>query len=293
MKNLWFVILAVLLAACSSTDNFVSNSFGSWDRQFANEAKLTAQLRSPQAAPVSLNRLEFQMLSLESNNRIDITADSPIVNFPEGNSYTAALFLPEHINRFTFVLQSDAGRTVFVPSVIFLDENLQEVSRIDNAQFNPKGFFSVEKVFTGEISQAIRYIVVYSKDSVLDGRSERLDPAREYELKKGKELPEQSFPKLYSKHSPIGQLELRFEDVFFSAQSISKLGATEEIRTFKPATPVKAPTILSDTEAFYLEQISKAVKENNLSRALSLVDEAERAGSKKAKSHYRTELGKQ
>jgi maltose operon protein len=299
VKKLWIVPLVSLLVACSSSNELViTNPFSTWDSQFTDVAQLSAELRSEQIKPVQLNNLPFQMASLDSNNKIDITADSPIVNFPEGNSFVAALLIPEHISTFTFALESKAGSTVFVPSVIFLDENMQQVARIDDAQFNAKGFFTIEKALTAAMTRASRYIVVYSKDSDLGGRSELVDVAREYELAKGKELSEYSFPKLYAKHSPIGKITVRFKDVFFSVKSLNTGLVTKNTRvnktTMLETTPLgETPTILSDTEAFYLEQISKAIKENNLSRAVSLVEEAERAGSKKAKLHYTAELGKQ
>ena len=298
LKNLWLVLLASLLAACSSSDNFVTNSFRTWDTQFTDVAELTAQLRSPQVTAVPLNSLLFQMVSVERSNRVNITANSPIVNLPEGNSFVAALLLPERISQFTFVLESLVGRTVFVPHVIFLNENLQEVSRIDDAQYNAKGFLFMQKEFTVELTENIRYILVYSKDSDLEGRTEIVDVAREYELSKGKELPEQSFPKLYTKHSPIGNINISFKDVFFSAQIPTAGSVVDDTKqnktmTLNTAPIVEPPTILSDTEAFYLQQISKAIKEGNLSRAKSLVEEAERAGSIKAQSHYMKELKKQ
>lgn len=288
LKKLWFVLLASLLAACSSSDNFVTNSWRAWDSQFTDIAKLNSQLRS-----VGIDSLPFQAVSLEGSNRINITANSPIVNFPEGNSFVAALLIPENINKFTFILESLIGRTVFVPHVIFLNENLQEVSRIDDFEYKPAGFLLMQKEFKVELTQDIRYILVYSQNGDLEGRTEIVDVAREYELKKGKELPESSYPKLYAKHSPIGNINVYFKDVFFSAQSIKQGLATEDTTMFKSAPLVKAPAILNDTEAFYLEQISKAIKEDNLVRAKSLVKEAERAGSTKAQSHYLKELGKQ
>lgn len=292
MKKLCLVLLASLLVACSTSDNIVKDSLRTWEAQFVNEAKLTAQLRSEQTTPVALNELAFQRVSLDHSNRIDITADSPIVNFPEGNSFVAALFLPEHISRFTFVLESKAGSTVFVPSVIFLDENLQQVARIANAQFNDERFFSIEKAFSSEQAQAIRYILIYSKDSDLDGKSEVVNVAREYELKKGNAVSEIAFPKLYAKHSPIGRLKIRLEDVFYSAEAIHDglpAEGSKQNKTVKFITApivVETPTILSDTERFYLEQISKALQQGNDLRAKRLVEEAQRAGSTKAQAHY-------
>lgn len=294
MKNLYIVLLAGFLVACSSGNDFeITNPFRTWDTQFTDVNDLTAQLRSDKIKPVPLNDLPFQIASLESSNRINITANSPIVNFPEGNSFVSALLIPDNVNKFTFILESHIGRTVFVPHVIFLNENLQEVSRVDDFEYKPAGFLLMQKEFKAELTPDIRYILIYSQDSDLEGRTEIVDVAREYELKKGKELPDSSYPKLYAKHSPIGNISVYFKDVFFSAQSIKQGLAAEDTTAFKSAPLVKAPAILNDTEAFYLEQISKAIKENNPSRALSLVEEAERAGSTKVRSHYEDKLENQ
>ena len=285
LKNLFCILLVGLLAACSSSDNFI---FRISDTQLDAAEKLTTQLRTEQIKSVSQNSLSFQMASLDSNNHIDITADSPVVKFLEGNSFVAPLFLPEHLDRFTFVLESAASRTVFVPSVIFLNENLEEVVSINNALFNSKGFFSIEKTFSGEIAQSIRYMLVYSKDSELNGRTEIVNVAREYELSKGKVVTEVSFPRLYVKHSPIGKLDIRFEDVFYSAEASTN---SLDRKNSKQTSPTdEKPVILSDTEDFYLQQISKALQEGNDSRAKLLVKEAQRAGSIKAQAYYMEEL---
>ena len=52
------------------------------------------------------------------------------------------------------------------------------------------------------------------------------------------------------------------------------------------AKPIPAPTMLSETETFYSSQIEKAVKAGDIDKAMQLVNEAERAGSTKAKSVF-------
>ena len=294
LKNLWFVLLASLLTACSSSDNFVANAFRAENAQFTDAKNLTSQLRSPQVTSVTINSLPLQQLSLESSNRINITADSPIVNFPEGNSFVAALLVPKDLNKFTFVLESVVGRTVFVPHVIFLNESLVEVSRIDDFEYKTAGFLLIQKEMDAELTADIRYILIYSQDSDLDGRTEIFDAAREYELNKGNAVSDISFPRRYAKHSPIGKLNIRLKDVFFSAPVLiaGENPTKNKANKMTIKTIDAAPSILSDTENFYLQLISKAIKENNLSRAVMLVEEAERAGSKKAKIYYQQELDK-
>jgi len=282
LKKLCLAFLTSLLAACSS-DHVVMDHV---QTQYSDVEKLTAQLRAPQAPPVSLDQIDFQKVSLDRNNRIDITIRSPIVSFPEGNSYIAALLLPEKMSRFTFNLVSYVGRTIFIPEVLFLDENRQEVMRINDPQFNYENNFTINQAISSEKAPRIRYVVIYSKDSVLDGKSEMRDIAREYEAAKGAVLSEGSYPKPYTKHSPIGSLDLNLEQVFLSAQNVESFNQENQYKVMQAVSPAKTPVILSDTEAFYLEQIRKAVKAGDDLRAKSLVEEAERAGSTKANAYY-------
>jgi maltose operon protein len=291
LKKLPFALLACLLTSCSAPNHFVHESFSSLNEQLSNNTALISQLRSNSIKTTSIKQLPFQMLSLNSNNKIEISGQSPVVHFTDGNAFVAALFLPKHINGFSFNLKSNAGKTVFVPSVIFLNNDLAEVSRIDSGQFNKKGFFSIEKTFTDKLAQSIRYILVYSKDSVLNGHTEVINVAREYELEKGNEASEVSFPRLYAKHSPIGSISISFNDVFFSADLVSSrlLGSAAEqnkIIDISTQKSVNTPAILSDTEAFYLVLIKKAMQSGDKIRAKNLMEEAERAGSTKARAYY-------
>ncbi|MGH1409130.1 MAG: MalM family protein, partial [Aeromonas sp.] len=52
------------------------------------------------------------------------------------------------------------------------------------------------------------------------------------------------------------------------------------------ATAKPAPAMLGETDAFYQSQIEKAVKVGDIDKAMKLVNEAERAGSTKAKSVF-------
>ncbi|WP_406610133.1 MalM family protein [Agarivorans sp. JK6] len=318
MKKVLTVIVGCILASgCSSSSDEkpfeVTDPFRTWNTQYVDEAKIAANLQSNNVSPLLPSQLQYQLLALDRTNRIDVTEQSPVVRFPEGNSYTAALLIPENITQFTFYLDSIVGRTVFVPTVIFYDERLKEVLRIENSTLNAEGFLSMKQELLPEQAKRARYLLVYSKATDFAGRTELIDPKTVYEEKTGGGLP--ATFKYYSKHSPIGNLDIRFADVLFSSSFVTTPASTtqQNVTPVEPA-PVKAESastaaaatattavvasqtkeeMLSDTENFYLEQISKAVEKNDLSRALNLVEEAERAGSSKAQSHFMEQLKKQ
>lgn len=280
--------MASMLVACSSSANLKGDVNHSDETRAANEEKQIEQLRAEQAQAVSLDKLSYQMLSLEGSNRIDITPESPIVQFPDGKAYVAALFIPEQINRFKFVLESEAEKTVLVPSVLMLDEKMQQVAQLGDASFDAKGYFILEETFEANIADSIRYIIVYSKEKDLSGTTEVVNVAREYEIAKGNAVSDVAFPRLYAKHSPFGRVNIRLEDIFYSAKAIQNKARVQSPKPPSTVTPsaIEKPTILSDTEAFYLQQISKAVAQGDDVRAKNLVEEAERAGSVKVRTFY-------
>lgn len=290
MKKIPLLLLTSLLVACSSSDNILTDTFRTVDLQDTDTTKLSKQLQTNQLAITHFNNLPFQLASLDKTNRIDITDKSPIATFPEGNSFVAALKLPSYMSSFTFKIDSLVGKTVFVPSVLFLDENLQEVSRIEDVAYIDREGFIVEKHFDkSEKAPTIHYIIVFTKSHNLGAKTELFDIVRDYEKKNnGRDLPEASFPIPYAYHSPVGHINISFSKVFLTAKPI----AIESKKVESVVITTKTTTILTDTESFYLQQISNAINEGDLTRAKSLTEEAVRAGSSKALAHYIEEVSK-
>jgi len=308
VKKVFALVVACgMLSACSGSGEQrpleVTDPFRTWGTQFVDEAKIADNLASGNVAVKQANQLQYQLLSVDRTNRIDVTEKSPVVAFPEGRSYTAALLIPENISQFTFHLDSIVSRTVFVPTVVFYDRALNEVLRVEETQLDREGFLSMEQELTPQQAQQARYILVYSKATEFGGKTELIDPKVVYEEKTGGGLPP-AF-KYYSKHSPIGNLDIRLSNVMYSSSMVSVAGTQSNYQAVEATPVVAASTVtttaaqpskaldvemLGDTEAFYLEQISKAVAKNDLSRALNLVEEAERAGSSKAQAHFMQQL---
>ncbi len=305
-KKLALVVVCGLLSACSNSGEQrpleVTDPFRTWGTQFVDEAKIAANLKSGNVSVKQANQLQYQLLSVDRTNRIDVTETSPVVAFPEGRSYTAALLIPDNISQFTFHLDSIVSRTVFVPTAVFYDQALNEVLRVEETELNQDGFLSMKQQLTPEQSQRARYILIYSKASEYGGKTELIDPKTVYEEKNGGGGLPPAF-KYYTKHSPIGNLDIRFSSVKYRSSQFGVVGtqsnnqavaATPVVATAAATATATAPAqqveMLNDTEAFYLQQISKAVAQDDLSRALNLVEEAERAGSSRAQTHFMQQL---
>lgn len=294
MKKLLSMFVILFATGCSATGDFLAQNSSKGDAK-----ALATQLKSGAVEDAALENLTFQMITIEGNeNEAQITVDSPAVHTDYGEALIApmALEFPEFATRFTFVLKSKVDReTVLVPTVTFFDGNLNELATIDNATFYKEGYFTMKETFDKDFTQAVRFLIVYSKEKDLAGKSEIVNLAREYELEKGNAVSEVTFKRLYAQHAPTGDIEIRIKDVFRSKKYVKNVQprVQEQAKSVTPeqeptVTPViaEAPRILKDTEDFYLKQIADAIARGDDARALNLVQEATRAGSKKALPFY-------
>ncbi len=275
LKNQWLVILVILLTACTSGVNLKDKSSGISSPTSNNVSEFTSLLRSTDVPVVSFDSLLYKKLSLDSNNSINISETSPIVNFAEGNAFVAALIIPDGLGKFTFVLRSTIGNTVFIPHVIFLNQNLQEVWRIDDISNDKAGHLLMKSTFDGNLAKNMRYVIVYSQDKDLDGKTELFDISREYELKKGRVVPKAN--KVYATHEPIGTVNIAIEDVFYRSNSlsISSSGGEDDIvKGFTMPNDDQKTSIMLRESEYYLDEISKAIKDGDLEHALRLVEKA-------------------
>jgi maltose operon periplasmic protein len=269
------VILVILLTACTTRNNLADKSADMYSPMPSNLSQSTSLLRSADVQIVSFDSLLYKKLSLNINNRIKISETSPIIKFTEGNAFVAALVIPDSLSKFTFLLKSTIGNTVFIPHVIFLNQNLQEVGRIDDISNDNAGNLLMRKTFDENLAMSMRYIIVYSQDKDLDGKTELFDISREYEIKKGRVVPESN--KLYAKHEPIGTINIAFEDVFYSAHSLSQSSTSGEdsiVNGIIEDNEVQKKSIMLSDTKFYLDEIGKAIKDGDLEHALRLIEKA-------------------
>ncbi|MCU7792149.1 MalM family protein [Aeromonas caviae] len=259
---------------------------------------------------------EFNYVSLpEGETLLAIDGKQPSYQFDEGMSYFAAYRLPANTGNLAITLASQVSKTVLVPKVVMLDAQFkvtrvlgesvftyQPAHLLDNDRIEGKVF--VDRSMPGNPATET-YMVVYAPADELSGSTTILHPAKAFARANGTVEPDIKDPVI--PHSPWGLLQIKVVDMakgqgleaVFKPEYSDKVAmsqakpattavaATAATTAAVAAAPSKpAPAMLSETESFYNAQIEKAVKAGDIDKAMQLVNEAERAGSTKAKSVF-------
>ena len=259
---------------------------------------------------------EFNYVSLpEGETLLAIDGKQPSYQFDEGMSYFAAYRLPANTGNLAITLASQVSKTVLVPKVIMLDAQFkvnrvlgesvfayQPAHLLDNDRIEGRVF--VDRSMPGNPATET-YMVVYAPANETAGSTTILHPAKAFARANGTVEPDIKDPVI--PHSPWGLVQIKVTDMakgqgleaVFKPEYADKVAmsqakpattavaATAATTAAVAAAPSKpAPAMLSETESFYNAQIEKAVKAGDIDKAMQLVNEAERAGSTKAKSVF-------
>lgn len=259
---------------------------------------------------------EFNYISLpEGETLLAIDGKQPSYQFDEGMSYFAAYRLPANTGNLAITLASQVSKTVLVPKVIMLDAHFkvtrvlgesvfayQPAHLLDNDRIEGRVF--VDRSMPGNPATET-YMVIYAPGNELSGSTTILHPAKAFARANSTVEPEIKDPVI--PHSPWGLVQIKVTDMakgqgleaVFKPEYADKVAmsqakpattavaATAATTAAVAAAPSKpAPAMLSETESFYNAQIEKAVKAGDIDKAMQLVNEAERAGSTKAKSVF-------
>ncbi|WP_310597195.1 MalM family protein [Aeromonas aquatica] len=259
---------------------------------------------------------EFNYVSLpEGETLLAIDGKQPSYQFDEGMSYFAAYRLPVNTGNLAITLASQVSKTVMIPKVVILDAQFkvtrvlgesvftyQPAYLLDNDRIEGKVF--VDRSMPGNPATET-YMVVYAPADELAGSTTILHPAKAFARANGTVEPDIKDPVI--PHSPWGLVQIKVVDMAKgqgleallkpeysekvemshanpAATAVAATAATTPAVAAAPSKPV--PAMLSETESFYNSQIEKAVKAGDIDKAMQLVNEAERAGSTKAKSVF-------
>jgi len=244
---------------------------------------------------------------------VAIDGSSPAFNFPEGKSYYAAFKLPTNSGDLKITVAGLIDKTLFNPTVLLLDSQFKPTRTIgaDIITYKParmldgdrvEGVFTIDRSYVGNPNNET-YMVIYTSQATLSKTTQAMSPSKM--MAKSLSVQDYGAKDPLIPHSAWGVVKIDVEDMSASAlgDNFYKPVYQEAIDANTPivdATPNKlvvpvataatavagvtaakpAPAMLSETEAFYQSQIEKAVKAGDIDKAMKLVNEAERAGSR-------------
>lgn len=290
-KNLLSLCLSLsLLAAAPAAVNAAQND--------ANTA--------PAIASQTLRNLSWTPLVPPVTQDVTLGMSSAQINQGQIQGAVAAFALPADRGSLEITLTSIAtGKTVYAPNVLVLDEQMRP------AAFYPSSYFPYEKPgivssdrlegtlkLTPALGQKQIYLLVYTTRNDLDATTQMVNPAKAYAAGVGNAVPD--IPDPVARHTPTGTLSLKVTaeqkagnvmigQIFPSSapEAAPVVVGSTQAPAPAPAAPAKpSEPMLDDSDAWFNESIKKAVNAGDVDKALKLLDEAERLGSKTARKTF-------
>ena len=265
----------------------------------------TAALQQLTWTPVDQSKTQATQLAA-AGQRLDVAGITGPV---------AAYSVPANIGELTLTLTSEVNKqtSVFAPNVLILDQNMTPSAFFPSSYFTYQepGVMSADRLegvmrLTPALGQQKLYVLVFTTDKDLQQTTTLLDPAKAYAKGVGNAVPD--IPDPIARHTTDGLLKLKVKTSSSSSVLVGPLfgssgpGPVTVGNTAAPAATYAAPAaavaapapqpvkksepMLNDTESYFNQGIKDAVAKGDVDKALKLLDEAERLGSKSARSTF-------
>lgn len=262
--------------------------------------------KAPAISSQTLRQLSWTPLVPPVTQDVKLSATGSQINQGEIQGPVAPFSLPADRGSLEVVLTSVvSGKTVYAPNVLVLDEQMRP------AAFYPASYFPYEQPgivssdrlegtlkLTPALGQKQIYLLVYTTRQDLAKTTQMVNPAKAYASGVGNAVPD--IPDPVARHTPTGTLSLKVTAEQKSGnvmigQFLPSSGAPAAtpvvVGNTQPAAAPASPArpsepLLDDSDAYFNESIKKAVKAGNVDKALKLLDEAERLGSKTARQTF-------
>ena len=265
----------------------------------------TAALQQLTWTPVDQSKTQSTQLAA-AGQRLDVAGITGPV---------AAYSVPANIGELTLTLTSEVNKqtSVFAPNVLILDHNMTPSAFFPSSYFTYQepGVMSADRLegvmrLTPALGQQKLYVLVFTTDKDLQQTTTLLDPAKAYAKGVGNAVPD--IPDPIARHTTDGLLKLKVKTSSSSSVLVGPLfgssgpgpvtvgnTAAPAVTYAAPAAAVAAPApqpvkksepMLNDTESYFNQGIKDAVAKGDVDKALKLLDEAERLGSKSARSTF-------
>lgn len=260
----------------------------------------------------SLQQLTWTPVDQSKVQSTQIAVGGQTLNVPGITGKVVAYSVPANIGELTLTLSSEVNKqtTVFAPNVLILDQNMTPSAYFPGSYFTYQepGVMSADRLegvmrLTPALGQQKLYVLVFTTEKDLQQTTKLLDPAKAYAKGIGNAIPD--IPDPIAKHTTDGLVKLKVKTNSSSSVLVGPLfgssgpapvtvgntaaptyAAPAAAVAAAPAPAAKAEPMLNDTESYFNNGIKQAVAKGDIDKALKLMNEAERLGSKSARSTF-------
>lgn len=235
-----------------------------------------------------------------------INSNSPLISSSGINGRVAAITMPADRGTLDINITSviENGQ-VFIPNVLVLDESFQPAAFFASKHFKYEqaGIMNNDRVegkikLTPAIGQKQIYLVIFTSPEDLKGQTTMIAAAKAYAAGTGHAIPD--IPDPIATHASEGRLvvEVKAQNnsndnvivglpLFNSSdKNVVKAELPSNNAITAPASNQASKPILSETANYFDDNIKSAVAAGDINKALQLLEEAERLGSKTARDTF-------
>ena len=267
---------------------------------------------APTIPTADLQQLTWTPVDQSKVQSTQIAVGGQTLNVPGITGKVVAYSVPANIGELTLTLTSEVNKqtNVFAPNVLILDQNMTPSAYFPSSYFTYQapGVMSADRLegemrLTPALGQQKLYVLVFTTEKDLQQTTTLLDPAKAYAKGTGNAVPD--IPDPVAKHTTDGLVKLKVKTNSSSSILVGPLfgssgpapvtvgntaapayAAPVAAPVAAPAPAAKAEPMLNDTESYFNNGIKQAVAKGDIDKALKLMNEAERLGSKSARSTF-------
>ncbi|WP_039055749.1 maltose operon protein MalM [Enterobacter sp. Bisph1] len=270
---------------------------------------------APSIPASALQQLHWTPVSPSQTLTSDIAATGQRLNAGDITGPVMAYSVPANIGELNITLSSKVNNeSVYAPNVLVLDQNFTP------AAFFPSSFFAYQEPgvmsdnrlegvmkLTPALGQQKLYLLVFTTHKDLQQTTQMVDPAKAYAKGNGNAVP--AIPDPIARHAETGSLALKASTSSSSSILVGPLFGSSgpaSVTVGNTAAPVASPQpaaapaaapapaapaaksepMLNDTESYFNQAIKQAAAKGDIDKALKLLNEAERLGSKSARATF-------
>lgn len=238
----------------------------------------------------TLQQLEPQDIKLSNQTTVLITDTTRRLENQEIQSPVASFHLPMNKGPLSIEIASLINNTVFSPLAVIYDENGNKLEQLTAKSFNyvkPRFIYGNRLVgrfiFIPPTTVENATLIVYTSKAELDKTTNVIHPARLEAEIKGYGIPD--IPDIPIPHSLTGEFIVEIEPYTSSSSIFNNISdkPNAQLKSAEKADNANTPataeeeinmTVTNETKAYYVENIKKEIKNNNMDKAFNLLDEA-------------------
>ncbi|MGR5266631.1 MalM family protein [Vibrio astriarenae] len=227
------------------------------------------QVSQTNVAASSYAELNSTSVKLRSSTSVAINERSQLLKTKDVNSYVAVFDVPADRGEVEFKVTSFITNSVFVPTVLVVDQDGDVIDRIESSEFRYEKpqlllgnrLVSDFSVFPPRSAETLR-VVIFTQEETLNDKTEVIHPARLDAEARGNYIGGIDNPLI--PHARTGLVSIDVEGTGYYAS------VPEETKT----TDYVPADVKEETTNYYVRSITEAVEAENIPKALALLEEA-------------------